>query len=41
MAEKPETRDAVEVWARRVGRGLGVIVVIALAVYLIATYLPR
>ena len=41
MTGKPEPRDAVEVWATRLGRMLGVVFVIALAVYLIATYWPR
>lgn len=41
MPDKPEDRDAVEVWATRIGRGFGVIFVIVLASYLLATYWPR
>lgn len=41
MQERPEKRDSVEVWAIRVGRGLGVVVLIVLAVSLLATYWPR
>lgn len=41
MAEDGQTPDAVEVWAKRVGRALGLIFVLALALYLVATYWPR
>ncbi len=34
-------RDPIEMWATRIGRTLGYIFVVALAVYLIATYWPR
>jgi len=40
MIAEPPGRDRVEVWATRIGRTLGYIFVIALAVYLIATYWP-
>lgn len=40
MAGEPEGRDRVEAWATRIGRTLGYIFVIALAVYLIAEYWP-
>ena len=39
MAEG-ETPDGVEIWAKRVGRALGVIFVLVLGLYLIATYWP-
>ncbi len=33
--------DAIEVWARRVGRTLGYIFMLSLAAYLVATLWPR
>lgn len=33
-----EAPDAIEVWAKRVGRALGFIAIAVLALYLIATY---
>jgi hypothetical protein len=36
-----DPNDAVEVWGARVGRGLGLVAFVALAVYLFVTYLSR
>jgi hypothetical protein len=33
------TNDPVEIWGRRIGRGLSAIAVVALCIYLYATYL--
>jgi hypothetical protein len=33
------TRDPIELWGRRIGRGLSLLAVIALAIYLYFTYL--
>ena len=44
MNERPSpsedaTRDPIEVWGRRIGRGASVVAFIALCVYLYVTYL--
>ncbi|MCS0497366.1 hypothetical protein [Ancylobacter mangrovi] len=35
----PPEDDPIEVWGRRIGRGLAIVVGLALAYYLLATYL--
>jgi|RhiMetdeSRZDD1v2_1073273.scaffolds.fasta_scaffold3920639_1 hypothetical protein len=44
MTERPSpseeaTRDPIEVWGRRIGRGASVVAFIGLCVYLYVTYL--
>jgi hypothetical protein len=34
-----DAHDAVEIWGRRIGRGLSAVAVVALCIYLYATYL--
>ncbi len=42
MSRNDDNRpDAIEVWARRVGRTLGYLFMISLAVYLVATLRPQ
>ncbi|TCK16676.1 hypothetical protein EV667_4450 [Ancylobacter aquaticus] len=36
---EPPPDDPTEVWGRRIGRGLAVVVALALVAYLFATYL--
>lgn len=36
---EPPPDDPMEIWGRRIGRGLAVVVAFALAVYLLVTYL--
>lgn len=36
---EPPHDDPMEVWGRRIGRGLAVAVALGLAIYLLATYL--
>ncbi len=38
---EPEAGDRIEVWGTRIGRTLGAVAVVVLAVWLVATYLPR
>jgi hypothetical protein len=41
MSQDNNRPDAIEVWARRVGRTLGYIFMLSLAVYLVATLWPK
>jgi hypothetical protein len=41
MREHDNRPDAIEVWARRVGRTLGYIFMLSLAAYLVAQLWPR
>ena len=41
MSRDDNKPDAIEVWARRVGRTLGTIFMLSLAVYLVATLWPK
>ncbi len=41
MGENHRKPDAIEVWARRVGRTLGYIFMLSLAAYLVATLWPK
>jgi hypothetical protein len=41
MSRNDNKPDAVEVWARRVGRTLGYIFMLSLAAYLVATLWPQ
>jgi hypothetical protein len=41
MREHNNRPDAIEVWARRVGRTLGYIFMLSLAAYLVATLWPK
>ncbi|HEY9213809.1 MAG TPA: hypothetical protein VIQ29_14505 [Ancylobacter sp.] len=37
--EFPPDDDPIEVWGRRIGRGLAIVAILVLAYYLFATYL--
>lgn len=41
MRQNDNKPDAIEVWARRVGRTLGYLFMLSLAAYLVATLWPR
>ena len=41
MTGKDGRPDRIEIWATRLGRGLGYVFVISLAAYLLATYWPK
>ncbi len=41
MGDRDDKPDAIEVWARRLGRTLGYIFMLSLALYLVSQLWPR
>ena len=41
MSQNDNKPDAIEVWARRLGRGLGYVFMLSIAAYLVATLWPK
>jgi len=41
MSQNDNRPDAIEVWARRLGRGLGYVFMLSIAAYLVATLWPK